>query len=652
MPAAEAFPAARPWADLLLRPSRERAELALRLASICALTTFATEYYGTFEPALTAYIAFFLNRPARTTSLILNVAFIVLISIILAIVLLIATFVADAPAWRVVAMVLGSIFFLFLASASKLRPIGAILAMIVAYGLDLLGFVPLGEIATRGLLYAWLFVGIPAGVSIVINLLFAPAPRQAAERGIARRLRAAAAMLGASGEPAPAETEAFEHYRQAGVAEILEQIHLAGIERTLPAEIVPHYKAAAHGTAAILLLADAIRQEPAIPAAWRRDAAATLIAMASAFDQGGYPVGIEPRAPVEATGPHGDGPTIIRDFNDVLARFATVPAEASPPPAQATPKAGFFLPDAFTNPAHLHYAFKTTAAAMVCYFLYVLLDWPGIHTCLITCYIVALPTAAETVEKLGLRILGCLVGGALGMAAIIWVIPAIDSIWGLLLVVFAGAFAGGWAAAGSPRIAYAGFQFAFAFFLCVIQGSGPAFDLTIARDRIIGILIGNVVTYLVFTRLWPVSISRRIEQGFAALLGQLAAMARAPVSARRTQAPVLAGQLAALRGDLALAGYEPEGVRPPPGWSSARRAALAAAAELEHPILLDGDARFWGRFASRLDAIARRAAPPDGQPAGSPGPEPAGAALRPANRWQSQAVEQLLMLEKSLVARP
>jgi multidrug resistance protein MdtO len=38
-----------------------------------------------------------------------------------------------------------------------------------------------------------------------------------------------------------------------------------------------------------------------------------------------------------------------------------------------------------------------------------------------------------------------------------------------------------WVAAGSPRVAYAGFQMAFAFFLCVIQGPGPSFDMTIAR---------------------------------------------------------------------------------------------------------------------------------------------------------------------------
>ena len=59
---------------------------------------------------------------------------------------------------------------------------------------------------------------------------------------------------------------------------------------------------------------------------------------------------------------------------------------------------------------------------MFCYCLYVLLDWPGIHTCFITCYIVALGTAAEAVEKLTLRMLGCLLGAAAGIAAIVFVL--------------------------------------------------------------------------------------------------------------------------------------------------------------------------------------------------------------------------------------
>ena len=119
---------------------------------------------------------------------------------------------------------------------------------------------------------------------------------------------------------------------------------------------------------------------------------------------------------------------------------------------------------------------------MTCYLLYSLWDWPGIHTAMITCFIVALPTAAETIEKLSLRIAGCLVGAGLGLAALVFVLPGVTSIGGLLLILAGGMGLACWIAAGPARISYAGFQIGFAFLLCILQGSAPEFDLAVARD--------------------------------------------------------------------------------------------------------------------------------------------------------------------------
>ena len=190
---------------------------------------------------------------------------------------------------------------------------------------------------------------------------------------------------------------------------------------------------------------------------------------------------------------------------------------------------------------------------MLCYALYSLLDWRGIHTCFITCYIVSLGTSAETIEKFVLRIAGCLIGAAAGLAAIVYVIPSLTSIGALLAVVFLVALASAWVAAGSARISYAGFQIAFAFFLCVIQGPSPAFDLSIARDRIVGILLGNLVVYLFFTRLWPVSVAKRIDPAIAAVLRRLSAMATAATAAtRRSLGAEVQGALGNIEQDLEL----------------------------------------------------------------------------------------------------
>ena len=52
--------------------------------------------------------------------------------------------------------------------------------MIVGFGLDQMGRVPIGEASTRMLLYAWLLVAIPAAAAIVAGLLLAPSPRRLA----------------------------------------------------------------------------------------------------------------------------------------------------------------------------------------------------------------------------------------------------------------------------------------------------------------------------------------------------------------------------------------------------------------------------------------------------------------------------------------
>src|SRR6266478_5937543 len=61
------------------------------------------------------------------------------------------------------------------------------------------------------------------------------------------------------------------------------------------------------------------------------------------------------------------------------------------PKAAARPKPkSLLVPDAFTNPAHVHFALKVTFAAMFCYIVYEAIDWSGIHTAFVTCTFIAL----------------------------------------------------------------------------------------------------------------------------------------------------------------------------------------------------------------------------------------------------------------------
>ncbi|KVG80903.1 fusaric acid resistance protein [Burkholderia ubonensis] len=599
---------ARPAADVrppgprellrLLAPFPGRASMAVRVALICTLTVLVTSAYGTPEAAISAYVVFFLNRADRVTSVVLATAMMLVITVVIALVLGVAIFSIEYSVLRVACMAVLSVGLLYLTSASKLRPVGAILAMIVGFGLDELGLVPGGEAATRALLYTWLMVAIPVGIAIVVNLLIAPSPRRLAGAQLAKRLRLAAHRLRGEDDG----RAAFDASLREGDKQLLTWLKLSKLEGTSSAADVAALRQAVASSTAILVAVALADREPGarLPDAFAAPAAATLDEMAGMLERGGYPVDVTlALPPADALAPLAR--VVATDLHAAITRFAEPGATAAaPPPA---PRGGFFLPDARTNPDHIRYALKTTVAAMFCYLLYSQLDWSGIHTCFITCYMVSLGSTAETVEKLTLRIAGCIVGALAGTAALVFVVPSLSSIGHLMALVFVGAGLAAWVAFGSPRIAYAGFQIAFAFFLCVIQGAGPGFDLTLARDRTIGILLGNVVVYLVFTRIWPVSIGKQVDAALAALVDQWRRLAQiAQPAERRAQAADAFARHGAIAQDLGLIHYEPSWVRPAPAWLAARRRTLAELGALEGPLFLlaermPGDAAIGARLA-------------------------------------------------------
>ena len=177
--------------------------------------------------------------------------------------------------------------------------------------------------------------------------------------------------------------------------------------------------------------------------------------------------------------------------------------EPGPKPKSEPDGHGLFKPDAFTNPAHVHFALKVTLAAMSCYILYSAIDWSGIHTAFITCTFIALESTGATLYKGALRIIGCVIGGALALFSIVFLIPHMETIASLVVLVASAAAIAGWITTGSERISYAGLQIAFAFFLSVFQGYAPDTDLDNVRDRVVGILLGLVVTAFVFHYIWP-----------------------------------------------------------------------------------------------------------------------------------------------------
>ena len=194
-------------------------------------------------------------------------------------------------------------------------------------------------------------------------------------------------------------------------------------------------------------------------------------------------------------------------------------------------------PDAFSNLDHLKFGLKGGLAASLCYIIYNSIAWPGISTAVTTCLLTALSTVGSSRQKQVLRFAGAIVGGFFfGMVAQIVILPYLDSIAGFTVLFIAVSAVGAWFATSSPRLAYFGVQVIVAFYLINLQEFREQISLGVARDRVVGILLGLSVMWLVFDQLWGTLASVEIRKVFVANLRWLAVFERQPLSEERRSA--------------------------------------------------------------------------------------------------------------------
>jgi multidrug resistance protein MdtO len=522
-----------------LRPTPGRLGDSVRIVVVVLAAVAIAETFRIPEIAVSAYLVLFLSgREAAST---VRTALVAGIAVVLAIFMTIAVFMLSLsePALRIPLMAVTTFGAMFLSRASPLGPVFFVAGFIVAYGLTLgdevLGlalqpatagnapqfelpeifFVPPEEALVRFLLWFSLAVVVPIAVLIAANLLTGRDPARLLRQALAERLATAARFC--AGERVAErrlEAQAFE-----GTAQLRKLYDLAGGRRRL-----------AWG----LSLIDDIARLGLLLLAWLRvegDARDPLVPAANAcrraeraLEDGEAPSG-EPVA-ITATGaarPLADA--ITRTLRAICETVAATPGRASPKESAAAGSPGRLLAaDAFSNPDYVRFALKVTLAVMTCYFVMSMTDWPGIHTCVITAFFVALGTVGETLHKATLRFVGCLIGAGLGLGAILLLMPDMTDLGDLFLLLAPVTLLAAWVGYGSERISYAGWQIGLAFYLVVLQGYGPTIDMYTARDRTIGILFGNIVILVVFTTIWPVSVANIVRTNLAKALEQLAAL--------------------------------------------------------------------------------------------------------------------------------
>jgi multidrug resistance protein MdtO len=167
------------------------------------------------------------------------------------------------------------------------------------------------------------------------------------------------------------------------------------------------------------------------------------------------------------------------------------------------PRPALFAPDALVNPGHYQFALKGCLAASGCYVFYNAAAWPGISTSVTTCLLTALSTIGASHQKQILRITGVVAGGlVIGIGSQVFILPDLDSIAGFaVLFVFVTALSS-WFMTSSPRLSYFGLQMALAFYLINLQEFKIQTSLEVARDRVLGIMLGLFMMWLVFDQLW------------------------------------------------------------------------------------------------------------------------------------------------------
>jgi multidrug resistance protein MdtO len=201
-------------------------------------------------------------------------------------------------------------------------------------------------------------------------------------------------------------------------------------------------------------------------------------------------------------------------------------ASAMSAPRPATPrmpdKSSLLLPDAFSNPAYVRFSLRTLLSVVVCYVFYNAVRWPGIHTIMLTGLVVALPSAGGSNRHGILRVTGSALGSGLALFMVVFVIPHLESIVGLLAISLPVIALGAWVSAGSERTSYAGVQIMFTFALALLDQLYPPSDLTEIRDRMVGIVLGVAVAALVQTLLWPEGEASALRAKLAATIRSIA----------------------------------------------------------------------------------------------------------------------------------
>jgi uncharacterized membrane protein YccC len=187
-----------------------------------------------------------------------------------------------------------------------------------------------------------------------------------------------------------------------------------------------------------------------------------------------------------------------------LAGLHPRPGVPLPPREPVAPRPVLTQAFRLDNVDELHVALKAALSIAICGLAYETLVWPGISACVFAILLLAQGNVGASLERAIVQICGVLLGAAWAFVVVVVAMPNMTSLASLLVMLFPLYLAVSWLAFGGGVTTAAALQMAMAAVLVILPGFGPTMDLLPARDRVVGILLGNVVFAAVNLSLWPV----------------------------------------------------------------------------------------------------------------------------------------------------
>lgn len=474
-----------------------RANQILRTTVACIIVVILSQTLQIPDLALSLIVVFFVTQTNIVVTKLTGLFFIISIALAVAASLLILKITWDVPFLRILLASLVAFISLFMMRASKYGVIFYLVALIVIFSQSFVDVSSDSEEIIRNILWVWVAMTYAIAVTLIINALFLPSePEKLLNKTLISQLNHIAGLLTPDCELKRKENTL------ASIGQNLQSLYKL-LQYTKSRDRLNSNDHTAQ--LAMVTMVSELRSlschlpvELINPKA--RDAALSIKSVCE-----GMAAGLKKTSDcLTPTSINTNAENVtLNQMAKVINNYDQNKNVSYDNSRSQKKNLSFFVPDAFSNKIYITYALKTLLSALICYVFYTATDWFGIHTIMLTCLVVAQPGLGKTQRKITLRLLGAIAGSIAALVAIVFILPNLTTLFGLLLLSVPIFMLCSWVATGPENISYAGIQMLLTFSLAVLNGFTPVNDLTEVRDRIVGVILGIIIAGLIQTLIKP-----------------------------------------------------------------------------------------------------------------------------------------------------